>query len=326
MKLRIGTVVVLAFLAAPIVAAGQPPAKVHKIGFLPLSGACQPQDLGGSIHEVRRALATLGYAEGQNLIIECPLAAGQPERAPAEELVRLKVDLIIATGTSSALAAQRATRTIPIVVYFVADPVAVGLVASLARPGGNVTGLASQGAAQTMKSLELLKEGVPRVSRVAVLMDLSNQAQAALVADQDIAAQTLGLKLQRLDVRTPSDLDATLVAILREHAQALHLYPLRIARAEAERIMEFAVRHRLPTMGVAGTPYPRVLFSYSHSLREHYHRLASYVDRILRGAKPAELPVEQPTRFEFVVNLNTAKAIGLAIPASLLLRADRVLD
>jgi putative ABC transport system substrate-binding protein len=212
-------------------------------------------------------------------------------------------------------------------MFNVADPVARGLVASLTRPGGNVTGLTNLVEGQTLKSLEMLKEGAPRISRVAILMDPSNQAQVALSAEQDIAAQTLSLKLQRLNVRGQSDLDATFAALLRERAQALYLFPLRIGQAGAKRIMEFAIKHRLPTLGGVSVLYPQagVLFFYSHSLAEQFQRLAAYVDKILKGAKPADLPVEQPTKFGFVINLKTAKLLGLTIPQSLLVRADEII-
>jgi putative tryptophan/tyrosine transport system substrate-binding protein len=314
-------------IAVPRAAEAQEAGRVHKFGFLAFS-TCQSQD--PVFRQFRQALATLGYVEGKNIIIQCSVAADQPDhnRVRAEELVRLKVDLIVAQGTPSALAAQRATRTTPIIMFNVADPVARGLVASLTRPGGNVTGLTNLVEGQTLKSLELLKEGAPRVSRVAVLIDPSNQGQVALSAEQDVAAQTLALKLRRIEVRDGSDLDAAFAAILRDRAQALYLLPLRITPAGAERIMEFAIKHRLPTLGAVSLLYPRVgvLFFYSHSLAEQFQRLAAYVDRILKGAKPADLPVEQPTKFELIINLKTAKALGLTIPSSVLARADQVIE
>jgi putative ABC transport system substrate-binding protein len=320
--------VVLILLAPPLAAWSRPVGKVHKIGYLAFT-TCGLQD--PEVRDLRDALASVGHVEGKDVVIECRVGAGQPEhtRVPAEELVRLPADPIVAAGTPSALAAQRATATIPIVFYNVADPVGSGLVTSLARPGGNVTGLANLAAGQTLKGFEVLKEGVPQATRVAVLTDLSNKAQAGLIAEQDAAARALGLTLQRLDVRGPSDLDRVFAAILRERAQALYLYPLgRTALPEAQRITAFATKHRLPTLGTFGRLYlsAGVLFFYSHSLLEQFQRLATQVDRILKGARPADLPVEQPTKFELVVNVNTAKAIGLELSPSLLLRADRVLN
>ncbi len=320
--------ILLASLAAPLGVWAQPARQPYKIGFLAFD-SCRSQDASDVVRQFREAMATFGYMDGKEIIIECRVAAGGPDetRIPAQELVRLDMDLIVAQGTPAALAAQRATRTTPIIMFNIADPVARGLVASLARPGENVTGLANLAEGQTLKGFQLLQQAAPQITRVAVFTDLSNEAQAALVAEQDAAARTRGLKLQRVDVRGPSDLDAAFATVLRERAQAIYLYPLRISRADAERIMQFAVKHRLPTMGAVSQVYlaAGVLLFHTHSLEEQYARLGTYVDRVLKGAKPAELPVERPTKFDLVINLKTAKAIGLAVPESLLLQADRVL-
>jgi putative ABC transport system substrate-binding protein len=314
-------------LIATVPAHAQHTARVYRIGHLAF--ATCPAALSSS-DPLRAALRDQGYVEGRNVVIECRGPAGQPDRLDdlAVELVRLKVDVLIAQGTPSALAARRATATIPVLFFFVADPVGTGLVPSLGRPGGNVTGLSVAGPEAIAKGLELLKEGAPGASRVAIVTDLSNQAQAAQSRQQDIAARALGLELQRVDVRGPLDLDGAFAAILREGAQALYLYPLRIGPPEAARIAGFAARHRLPTLGSVSTLYvpAGVLFFYSHSPAEQYQRLASYVDKVLKGARPGDLPVEQPTRFEFVINLRTAKALGLTIPPALLLRADRLIE
>jgi len=314
----------LGLLAAPRAVEAQQVGKVYRIGHLAFS-TCPAAPYTND--PLRSALRDLGYVEGRNIVIECRGPAGQAARLNdlAAELVRLKVDVLLAQSTPSALAAQRATTTIPIVVFFVLDPVASGLVANLRRPGGNITGLSAVGPEAT-KGLELLKEGVPFVSRVAILFDRSNPAELAQVSQQEIAAKALGLELQRIDVRSPADLDAAFAAILRERAHALYLYPLRIGRPEVERVVGFAVKNRLPTMGLLGDRTAGVLFFYGPSIVEHYQRLASYVDKILKGAKPADLPVEQPTKFELVINLKTAKALGLTIPPSLLLRADQVIE
>ncbi len=318
--------VAIVLLTATLPAEAQQVGKVYRIGHLAFS-TCPVAPYTND--PLRSALRDLGYVEGRNIVIECRGPAGQDDRLDdlAAELVRLKVDVLVAQSTPAALAAQRATTTIPIVVFFVADPVASGLVANLRRPGGNITGLSGVGPEAT-KGLELLKEGAPFVSRVAIVFDRSNQAEVAQVSLQDIAAKALGLQLQRIDVRSPGDLDAAFAAILRERAHALLLYPLRIGRPEAERIMGFAVKNRIPTLGFLSRFYQTAgaLFFFSPSTVEHYQRLASYVDRVLKGAKPADLPVEQPTKFELVINLKTAKALGLTMPPSLLLRADQVIE
>jgi putative ABC transport system substrate-binding protein len=322
------TAVMIAVLAGPLTAGAQPPAQHNRIGFLAYDscGARNPTEV---VRQFSDALAVLGYVQGKHVTIDCRVAGGAPDdwRIPAQDLVASQVDLIVAQGTPATLAAKSATRTIPIIMFNVADPVARGLVASLAAPGVNVTGLANLAEGQTLKGFDLLQEAFPDVARVAVLTDLSNDAQAALVGDQDRAARLRGLKLQRVDVRSIADLDAAFAAVLREHAQALYLYPLRIPRTDAARVIEFAVKHRLPTMAAVSQAYLQggVLLFHSHSLQEQYSRLATYVDRVLNGAKPSDLPVERPTKFDLVINLKTARAMGLTIPESLLLRADRVI-
>jgi putative ABC transport system substrate-binding protein len=327
--LRLCAILLIAVLTAPLDAWAQPAGQRYKIGFLAFDscGAHSPTEV---VRQFSDALAALGYLQGKNVTIECRLAAGGPDEAqiPAKELVALRVDLIVAQGTPAALAAQRVTRTIPIIMFNVADPMARGLVLSLAEPGGNITGLANLAEGQTLKGFQLLQEGFPNVTRVAVFTDLSNDAQAALVGEQDNAARIRGLTLQRVDVRSASDLDAAFEAVLRERAQAMYLYPLRIARADAARVIDFAVRHRIPTMAAVSQAYllAGVLFFHTHSLEEQYSRLAIYVDRVLKGAKPSDLPVERPTKFDLIINLKTARAMGLRIPESLLLRADRVIQ
>jgi putative ABC transport system substrate-binding protein len=310
-----------------VTAEGQPPAKIHKIGLLPFA-TCRPAN--DSSDPLRQALAKHGYLEGENIVIECRAAPGHPEqhRTLAKELVNLKVDLLLAQGTPSALAARQATTTTPVVFFGVADPVASGLVMSLARPGGNVTGFSTAGPDQATKSLEVLKQGAPHLTRVAILLDLSNQAEVAQIPEVDAAAQTLGLKVQRVDVRSAPDLDVAFAAVIRERAQGLYLYPLRISRADVERIVSFAAKNRLPSVGVIASGYAAagVLFFYTNSLAEELQRVGVYVDKILKGNKPADLPVEQPTKYELVINLKTAKALGLTIAPSLLLRADQIVE
>jgi putative ABC transport system substrate-binding protein len=319
--------VLLAAVLAQLSLAEAQPSKVHRIGLLPFATCRPPNDAGDPL---RQALAAHGYVEGKNLVIECRPAPGNPEqhRALAQELANLKVDLLLAQSTPSALAARQATTTTPVVVFGVADPVASGIITSLARPGANITGFSTVGAGQATKTLEVLKEGAPHVIRVAMLLDLSNQAQVAQIPEMDAAAQTLGVKVQRLDVRRPSDLDAALAAVTRERAQGLFVYPLRIPQVDVDRIMSFAATHRLPSVGAIATALREsgILFFYTNSAAEQYQRVGVYVDRILKGAKPADLPVEQPTKYELIVNLKTAKALGLTVPASVLLRADRVIE
>ena len=252
------------------------------------------------------------------------------ERLPdlAAELVQLKIDVLVADSTPSALAAQRATATTPVVFSSVGDPVGSGLVGSLARPGNNVTGMSALHPGQIMKGVGILKESAPRVTRVAILLDLSNPNHAMQTVEQDAAANAMGLELRRFDVQSSADLDAVFTAIVRERAQALFLRPLRIGRPEADRILKFTVKNRLPTLGLVSPAYKAagVLLFFTFSPAEQYDRAAIFVDRILKGANPANLPVEQPTKFELVINLKTAKALGLTIPPSLRARADQIIE
>jgi putative ABC transport system substrate-binding protein len=313
-----------AVLAAPRPGQAQQAGRMYRIGYLAFS-TCS-----GANDPLYSAFRELGYVEGRNIVIECRGPGGHPDRVDdlAVELVRLKIDILVAQSTPSALAARRATSTIPIVFFLVADPVGAGLVASLGRPGGNITGLSVLGPDMIKKGLDLLREGAPQASRVGVVTDLSNQAQATQVAEQDSVAQALGLHLQRIDVRSPGDLNAAFAALVREHAQALLLYPLRIGPPEVERIARFAARNRLPSLGFTSALYRAggFLFFFSHSPAEQSQRLASYLDKILKGTKPGDIPVEQPTKFEFVINLKTAKAVGFTVPPSLLARADQVIE
>jgi putative tryptophan/tyrosine transport system substrate-binding protein len=318
-------IVTLAVLIAWFPAEAQPPpGKVYRIGFLRLF-ACADQSL---FTDLRQGLRELGYTEGQNLVIECRAAPGQLARLPdlATELVRLNVDVLVTEGTQSTLAAKRATKGIPIVMVYAADPVASGLVVSLARPGGNVTGLSVNLTEIVWKNFEILKELVPRISRVALLTDSTNPGHALVAEQLDAAARIMGVRLQRIDVLTPAALDGAFAAALKQRAEALIVQPLFIGPPDFQRIAEFAVKNRLPTM-TFHTPYLEagLLMLYGASVPEQYRRAGSYVDKILRGAKPADLPVEQPNKYDFVVNLKTAKALGITIPQSILLRADEVI-
>ncbi len=318
-------IVALGVLAAPLPAAAQPPAKVPRIGFL---GSGSPSTYGPLIVAFRQALRDLGYVEGQNFVMELRWAEGREERLPdlAAELVRLKVDVILTHAAPNALVAKQATTTIPIVVAFAADPVGSGLVASLARPGGNVTGLSLLSPELGGKRLQLLNEVAPRASPVAILWNPAIASGAAIVRETEAAARTLGVQLQSLEVRGPDDFESAFAAATGGRARALIMVEYPLIFIHRARIVDFAAKSRLPAM------YPLRefvdaggLMSYGAHAADLWRRAATYVDKILRGAKPADLPVEQPTRFELVINLKTAKALGLTIPPSILVRADQVI-
>ena len=306
-------------------AEAQQPTKLHRIGYL----------LGASssfytarIDAFQQGLNELGYTEGKNIVIEYRYADGKADRLPAlaVELVRLKLDVIVATTTPSVLAVKKASATIPIVFVSVADPVASGLVASLARPGGNITGLTILAPELSGKRLELLKEAVPKATRVAFLWNSANPAQGLLWKESQAAAQELRLQLQSLEVRSSNDFENAFEAALRERAQALITAPEPLINTHLKRIVEFAAKNRLPAM-YAG---PEVvdaggLMSYAPDYTHQYRRAATYVDKILKGAKPSDLPIERPMKFEFVINLKTAKEIGLTISPNVLARADKVI-
>ena len=313
--------------ATPLAVGAQQAGKVYRIGFLSYQGCSASLDPKGAF---RQALRELGYVEGQNLAIECRDARGRVDRFPdlAGELARLKVDVLVAESTPSASAAKQATTLIPIVMVGVADPVASGLVASLARPGGNVTGpMLYPNLELVVKVLELLKETVPTASRVAVLRDPTNPSHL-LIDDRVVAAgRALGQKPQLIDVRGVADFQAAFAAVRNQRAQALLLYPLPLQPAEIRRIADFALTNRLPAVTFwEGHAEQGVLMFYGAGNADQYRRAGVYIDKILHGAKPADLPVEQPTKFELVINLKTAKALGLTIPPALLLRANEVIQ
>jgi putative ABC transport system substrate-binding protein len=318
--------VAVALCSAPFVSSAQQASKVYRIGYLSYLGCPPRPEIMGPF---RQGLRELGYVEGQNIIIECRSALGAADRLPgfAAELVRLKVDVLVAAGTAAALAAKQATKTIPIVMVYVGDPVGSGLVTSLARPGGNVTGLSVLAPDMVPKALEILKEAAPSVSRVAVWMDPTNPGHTLADKQMDAAAKILGVGPERVDVRTAANLDAAFAAALRQRAEALFVHPLRIALLDVQRIAQFAIKNRLPTMAmIPQNVREGMLMSYAPNQAEQYRRAGTYIGKILKGAKPADLPVEQPTKFELVINLKTAKALGLTIPQSLLLRADEIIQ
>jgi len=314
-------------LAAPLAAGAQQPAKVPRIGYLsPLS---PPAD-SIRIEAFRQGLRDLGYVEGQNIAIEYRYAEGRFDRLPdlAAELVRLKVEVIVAASTPGILAAKNATSTIPIVMTLSADPVPTGLVSSLARPGGNITGLSLLSGELNQKRLELLKEVVPNLSRVAALWNPANPASRFQLKETEAAARVLGVQLQPLEVRGPDpDFEGAFQAATRGRAGALITPDDLLIFIHRTRIVDFAAKKRLPAMhGFRELADAGGLMSYTANRPHLFRGAAMYVDKILKGAKPADLPVEQPTKFELVINLKTAKALGLTIPPSLLGRADEVIQ
>jgi putative ABC transport system substrate-binding protein len=314
-----------ALLAAPLAAEAQQQAgKVWKIGFL---GA--PLSVVGSLFQAfEQKLRDLGYVKGRNIEIEYRSDDGRAESIPAlaAELVRLKVDVIVASLTERALVAKKATTRIPIVVVNAGDPVASGLVASLARPGGNVTGLSRNNVEHTGKNLELLMAAVPSVSRVAVLSNPTNPLVQSMIRGTTNAADKLHLRLTIVEARTRDELDGAFVAMLREHAGAVLVLGDGMFWGARGRIAEFALARRLPSMFM-NSEHVEVggLLSYGANSVEPYRRAAGYVDKILKGARPADLPIEDPTKLDRSINLQTPKARGLTLPPSLLQRADQVI-
>jgi ABC-type uncharacterized transport system substrate-binding protein len=311
----------LGLLWAPLAAEVQQPKHVPRIGYLNLRSEPNAWDAA-----FKQGLHDLGWVEGQNIVIEYRWAAGKVDRLPAlvEEFVRLHVDAIVASGTPVIQAAKNATTTIPIIMAVAADPVDAGLVKSLARPGENVTGLSFLDTALSAKRLELLKETLPKISRVAILRHVTS-ATASLRAVES-AGRSLALQVQLHEVQGPEDFDETFSAMRQDRSEALNVLPSPILFANRKTLIELAARHRLPAVyHLREFVDEGGLMSYAASFREMYGRAATYVDKILKGAKPADLPVEQPTKFELVINLKTAQALGLTIPPLLLFQADEVI-
>jgi putative ABC transport system substrate-binding protein len=316
-------------LAAPLAAEAQQAAKVARIGLLALNLAAAPH----LPEAFRQGLRDLGYVEGRNIVIEYRDAEGKPERLPAlaAELVALKVDVIVAPGTPQALAAKQATRTLPIVFASGAsDPVTSGLVTSLARPGGNVTGLTGLGPELVGKCLEQLTQAVPGVTRVAVLWQpgpLGERTEKEMLKGAEVAGRALGVRLQFVEARGPAEFDRAFSDMTRAHASALTVLGSAMFFNERRRLVDLAAEHRLPTVyTVREYVDAGGLMSYGPNLADLFRRAATYVDKILKGARPADLPVEQPTKFDLVINLKTARTLGLTIPPSLLARADQVIE
>jgi putative tryptophan/tyrosine transport system substrate-binding protein len=313
-------------LTTPVASAlAQESARIATVGFL----VTTTPDNAPMLAIVRGKLAELGYVEGQSIRFEYRGAYGHVDRLPslAEELVHLNVDVIVAGATPEVQAAQQATRKIPIVMVAVVDPVATGFVASLARPGGNITGLSLLSAELSGKRLQLLKEVVPGVSRVAVLWNPTNPSNALQIGATKVAAQALGVQLQPLEVRGPQDLESAFQAATRGHAGALIALDDPLIFAHRAQIVALAAKTRLPAMyGLTGYAQAGGLITYGPNIPDLYRQAALFVGKILKGAKPTDLPVEQPTKFELVINLKTAKALGLKIPDSMLVQADEVIQ
>ena len=316
---------VIAFMVAVVVAeaAAQQLKKVPRIGFL---ATVSPSTIKDRVAAFQQGLRELGYVEGENIVIEWRYAEGKPESEVAAELVDLKVDLIVTVGSPGTGAAKKATYTIPIVMAQDPDPVGNGYVASLARPGLNITGLSSVAPELSGKRLELLKETVPKLSRVAILGASTRPGNAQALKETELAARTFGVRLQYLDVLSSRDIETAFRAASKGGAEAVLVFGGPVLNSHRAQVTDLAAKNRLPAI------YERVEFMdagglmfYGASITEMFRRAATYVDKILKGAKPADLPVEQPKKFEFIVNLKAAKQIDLTIPPNVLVRADKVI-
>jgi putative tryptophan/tyrosine transport system substrate-binding protein len=313
-------------VCAPLAAAAQPPAKIPRIGYLgPTSSSAGARLL----ESFRQGLHELGYVEGQNIFVDYRWAEGMPGRLPtlAAELIQLRVDAIVTYNNAAVAALQQATRTIPIVVANMGDPVGSGLVTSLARPGGNITGFSGLAEQLSGKWVALLREAEPKVSRVAVLAVSQTPAHRTMWIEVQGAAKALTMTSQRQEVAGPDEIEHALASLVKGRAQALIVLPHAVTNARRAQIVGLAAKHRLPGMYPDGQ-YVEAggLMSYAANFSDLHRRAATFVDKILKGARPADLPVEQPTKFELVINLKTAKALGLTIPQALLLRADQVIE
>jgi len=329
--MRRGVVVALILLAAPLVVQAQQVGKVPRIGWLNTGWRGSPE-AQVALDAFWQGLREQGYVEGRNILVEYRWAEGNIERLPglATELARAKVDLIVALATPAARAARQASATIPIVAVSMGDPVGDGLVASLARPGGNLTGTTFLGPRLLPKHLELLKEASPRISRVAILWHpgaFAERTMGEMLKEAEAAASTLGIRIQRLQVQNPEELERAFSAVTRDAPDALVVAPSTMLFNLRQRIVTLVAKRRLPSVfNTRQAVELGGLIGYGPSIPGLIRRAAIYVDKILKGARPADLPVEQPTTFELVINLKTAKTLGLTIPPSLLLRADKVIE
>jgi len=315
--------------ATPLSSLAQQQGKIWRIGFLAARSRSTSSNPDAYYDAFVQGMRELGYVEGKNLGIEWRFADGKSERLPAlaAELVRMKVELIATHGTPGTQAAQRATSTIPIVFASANDPVASGFAASLARPGGNITGLSLISVDVSQKHLELLKTLVPRMSRVAVLVNPGNSSLSAILKSVQAAAQQFGVKVLQVDARTPEEIEHGFAAMRRERADAVIILNDSFFIGQRRQITGLVARNRLPSM----FPFREDveaggLISYGQNLADHFRRAATYVDKVLKGAKPSELPIEQPTKIHLAINRKAAKGLGITVPQELLLRADEVID
>ena len=321
----LATIVALLLLAAPLAGEAQLAGKVYNIGYLGLGSSFE----GPNRTAFDRGLHEHGWIEGQNFVLTTRFAQFKSERLRemVAELVQRKVDVIVVQSAEGALAVKHGTSTIPIVAVSPADAVAIGLVASLARPGANVTGLSYLGTELIAKQMDLLKEAVPNLSRVAALSNPVNPTHPPRLRAAEIAAQALRMNLELIEARTPSDLNNAFAAMMRARVRGVLVLSDPMFGAEARRLAQLAAASGLPAIyGFRESVNAGGLISYGPHFPDLFHRAAAYVDKILKGAKPADLPIEQPTKFELVINLKTARALGLTIPPSLLLRADQIIE
>jgi len=316
----------VSLLAAPLAAEAQQVGKVYRVGVLASS---TESNFGPSVRIFRQALYAAGWVEGRNLTLDVRYPGDQYARLQelANELVKLKIDVLASLGTPATLAAKSATTTIPIVMESLSDVVSTGLVPNLARPGGNLTGVSGFAAELSGKRLELIREILPQADRIAVFANRANPATVPVLGATELAAQQMRMKLHVVDVRQLAELGAAFETVRRERADALVLVADPLLFSARPQIVQLAARHRIPTVYETRI-FPDVggFLSYGPLAQERFERMAAYVDRILRGAQPGDLPIEQPTKFEFVINLKTAKALGLTIPHSVLARADEVIQ
>jgi putative ABC transport system substrate-binding protein len=314
----------LSLVAAPISGEAQKAGKVYRIGVLDPAPAAP----NANIDAFRQRLRELGYVEGQNVVLEYRSAGGRPNAFPAlaEELVRLKVDLILTRGTAAVTAAKNATSTIPIVMAASGDPLGTGVVSGLARPGGNVTGLSALAAEVSGKRLQLLKETVPGIRRIAAVLDKGTGFMPQQWRSTEQSARAMGIEPRLVEIEKAEDLRPAFDAVVKHRADAVVVGLGPVMQGNVARIVELATKHRLPSVFTSREMVDAGgLMAYGVSYPDAYRRAATYVDKIFKGAKPADLPIEQPTKFEFVLNLKTAKALGITIPHAVLLRADEVL-
>jgi putative ABC transport system substrate-binding protein len=326
-RAAVPSILVAVMLIFAVMAEAQQPTKVPRIGYV--TGGGDANNPGPNAKAFWQGLHDLGYIEGKNILVEYRYGEGKQDRIPSlvAELVQLKVDIFISGSLSAIRAAKQATKTIPIVMVLTADPVKTGLIDSLARPGGNITGLTRLTRELSGKRLELLKEAVPGRSRIAILWDSDDPAAVIAFKEYEAAASPLKVQLQSLQVQGPTpDIEGAFRAAAKERANALITIRNSLLNRSPKQIADLAIKNRLPSI-TEGSDYVQAggLMSYSANDAENYRRAATYVDKILKGAKPADLPVEQPTKFELVINLKTAKQIGLTIPPNVLARADKVI-